>query len=85
LVGFFLVLFFVPETKQKTLEELDQVFGVPTHVHAAWGFRQLIYFFRRYLLRQHVEPEELYHREEMPEEMSYDHAGASEKGSQIVH
>ena len=30
LIGFFGVLFFVPETKGKTLEELDQVFAVRT-------------------------------------------------------
>lgn len=55
-----LVLLFLPETKNKTLEELDQVFSVPTHVHAAYGLRQIPYFIKRYLLRQHVEPERLY-------------------------
>jgi len=80
IVGFFLVLFFVPETKEKTLEELDQVFGVPTHIHAAWGFRQLFYFFRRYILRQNVEPEELYKREEVTEETSYDQSAGAEAG-----
>ena len=64
LVGFFLALLFVPETKGKTLEELDQVFSVPTHVHAAYGLRQVPYFIRRYILRQSVQPERLYERDD---------------------
>jgi len=35
IIGFLGVLFLVPETKGKTLEELDQVFGVRTRDHAA--------------------------------------------------
>jgi hypothetical protein len=65
LIGFTGVLFFVPETKGKTLEELDQVFGVRTRDHAAYGGRQFIYFFRRYLFRQDVQPENLYKTEEV--------------------
>ena len=60
IIGFFGVLFFVPETKSKTLEELDQVFGVRTRDHAAYGARQFVYFFRRYIFRQNVAPERLY-------------------------
>ncbi|KAF2659379.1 putative MFS sugar transporter [Lophiostoma macrostomum CBS 122681] len=67
LVGWVLVLLFLPETKGKTLEELDQVFSVPTYVHAAYGLRQIPYFFRRYLLRQKIEPEKLYEREHVNE------------------
>lgn len=52
------------ETKGKTLEELDQVFSVPTHVHAAYGLRQIPYFFNRYFLRRNVQPEILYQRED---------------------
>jgi sugar porter (SP) family MFS transporter len=63
IVGFWLVLLFMPETKGKTLEELDQVFSVPTHLHAAYGLRQIPYFFRRYILRQKIKPEVLYERE----------------------
>lgn len=79
LVGFVLVLLFLPETKGKTLEELDQVFSVPTHIHAAYGLRQVPYFFKRYLLRQHIEPERLYEREDvLDEDTGYDHD--AEKG-----
>jgi hypothetical protein len=51
------------ETKGKTLEELDQVFSVPTHIHAAYGLRQLGYFVNRYIMRRDVKPERLYERE----------------------
>jgi Sugar (and other) transporter len=64
IIGFWLVLLFLPETKGKTLEELDQVFSVPTHLHAAYGLRQIPYFFRRYLLfDKSVKPEVLYELE----------------------
>jgi hypothetical protein len=60
IIGWWLVLLFLPETKGKTLEELDQVFSVPTHVHAAYGLRQIPYFFHRFILRKDVQPEVLY-------------------------
>ncbi|KAI9757550.1 MAG: hypothetical protein M1815_000772 [Lichina confinis] len=60
LVGWVLVLLFVPETKGKTLEELDQVFSVSTRAHARYGMRQVPYFCRRYVLFQSdVEPPRL--------------------------
>lgn len=46
IIGWFLVLLFVPETKGLSLEELDQVFSVPTKVHAAWGLRQVSSFLK---------------------------------------
>lgn len=71
IIGWVLILLFMPETKNKTLEELDQVFSVPTRVHAAYGLRQVPYFFKRYIFRQHAEPEILYEREEETEEVGY--------------
>lgn len=52
------------ETKGKTLEELDQIFSVPTSVHAGYGLRQIPYFIKRYLFRRDVQPEQLYESEE---------------------
>ncbi|KAL1848474.1 hypothetical protein Plec18170_008072 [Paecilomyces lecythidis] len=56
IVGWFLVLLFVPETKALTLEELDQVFSVPTGKHAAYQVRNAIWHFRVWVLRQKLEP-----------------------------
>jgi len=64
IIGFVLTLFFVPETKGKTLEELDQVFSIPTRTHARYGMEQVSFFFRRYIFRQKVEPVRLYERKE---------------------
>lgn len=65
----------MPETKGRTLEELDQVFSVPTRVHAAWGLRQIPYFFKRYVFRlSKVQPEVLYEMEDVsPDRVSPHH------------
>lgn len=60
IVGFFAVLFAVPETKGKTLEELDQVFGISSRVHFLYGLRQFVYFFHRHILRRDVQPPKLH-------------------------
>ncbi|KAK7948210.1 uncharacterized protein PG986_009096 [Apiospora aurea] len=52
LVGWALVLLFVPETKEKTLEELDAVFNVPLRCIARYGVDQALYFWGHYLLRR---------------------------------
>ncbi|KAJ5446814.1 hypothetical protein N7445_001635 [Penicillium cf. griseofulvum] len=65
LFGWCLVLLFMPETKGKTLEELDQVFSMSTRFHARYGLRQIGYFVKRYLMRRDVRPEILYEREEL--------------------
>jgi hypothetical protein len=43
------------------------VFSVPTRLHAAYGLRQIPYFFGRYILRRPLKPERLYEREEFNE------------------
>ncbi|TKA55614.1 hypothetical protein B0A53_02792 [Rhodotorula sp. CCFEE 5036] len=55
-IGAVLVLFFVPETRNLTLEELDQVFSVPTMRHAKYQLSGTLYAFRKYILRQHLPP-----------------------------
>ena len=56
IVGFFAALLFVPETKALSLEELDQVFSVPTHVHAAYQLKALPRNIKRHFFRMRVEP-----------------------------
>ncbi|EAW15322.1 sugar porter family MFS transporter [Aspergillus clavatus NRRL 1] len=56
LIGWVLILLFVPETKALTLEELDQVFSVSTRKHAAYQIRNAIWHFRVWILRQKLEP-----------------------------
>ncbi|OJJ51343.1 hypothetical protein ASPZODRAFT_364370 [Penicilliopsis zonata CBS 506.65] len=56
LIGWVLILLFVPETKALTLEELDQVFSVSTRKHAAYQLRNAAWHFRVWILRQKLEP-----------------------------
>ncbi|RMY88901.1 hypothetical protein D0862_10327 [Hortaea werneckii] len=62
-LAFFMILFFLPETKQRTLEELDYVFGVSTRKHAAFELREQIpWWFGKWILRRKGQPEpQLYH------------------------
>lgn len=62
-VAFCMIFLFVPETKQRTLEELDYVFAVPTRTHIKYQLTQALpYWFKRYVFFQKsatLEP--LYH------------------------
>src|SRR5437588_413272 len=52
-VAFIMIFFFVPETKQRTLEELDYVFAVPTRQFGRYQVsKALPYWFKRYILRK---------------------------------
>ncbi|CUM56421.1 unnamed protein product [Debaryomyces tyrocola] len=56
IVGFFLVLWFLPETKGLTLEELDEVFSVSARKHAKWQTKNFLNSFQRVVLRRHIDP-----------------------------
>ena len=48
-----MIFFWVPETKQRTLEELDYVFAVPTRTHMKYQLtKALPYWLKRYVLFQ---------------------------------
>jgi sugar porter (SP) family MFS transporter len=49
-VAFVMIFLFVPETKQRTLEELDQVFSVPVYIFAKYQVtKSLPYFIKRWV------------------------------------
>ncbi|KAJ5251538.1 hypothetical protein N7489_001948 [Penicillium chrysogenum] len=51
LVAFALIFFFMPETMQRSLEELDYVFGVPTRTHAKYQLTQVLpWWIKKYVL-----------------------------------
>lgn len=53
IVALVLIFFFVPETKQLTLEELDAVFAMPHKTFIRYQSTQwLPYFFQRYIMRR---------------------------------
>ncbi|KAI1192983.1 hypothetical protein F5X97DRAFT_55433 [Nemania serpens] len=55
LVGWVLVLLFLPETKEKTLEELDAVFDVPLRSIMRYGIAQAGYFWGHVILRRDIQ------------------------------
>jgi len=66
IIALVLIFLFLPETKQRTLEELDYVFGVTTRAHARYQLtKALPWWFKRYVLwRKDATCEELYHFEQ---------------------
>jgi hypothetical protein len=57
-----MIFLFLPETKQRTLEELDYIFAVPTRTFMKYQcFTVLPWWFKTYVLRRKIGPcEELY-------------------------
>ncbi|KYK54112.1 Sugar/inositol transporter [Drechmeria coniospora] len=66
-VAFIMIFLWVPETMQRTLEELDWVFAVPTTTFMKYQVTQTIpWFFKKYLFFQrHATREPLYHFEKV--------------------
>ena len=57
IVALIMIFLWLPETKQRTLEELDYVFGVPTRTHMNHQVtKALPWWIRRYILRRKGEP-----------------------------
>ena len=53
LIAFFMILAWLPETKQRSLEELDYVFAVPTRTHMRYQLGQVVpYWFKTTVLRR---------------------------------
>ncbi|KAF9035249.1 hypothetical protein BJ165DRAFT_1511010 [Panaeolus papilionaceus] len=72
-VAFVMIFFLMPETKQRTLEELDYVFAVPTSKHASYQLKTFLpYWIRRYVLFQKVELTPLYNFSEVESETVFE-------------
>ncbi|KAK1970831.1 hexose transporter [Colletotrichum sublineola] len=73
--GFVVAYFWLPETKNLTLEELDSVFSVRSRDHAEYYSSKIPWYANKYLLRRDVKPfPALY---ELAEDDQHDHGGSS--------
>lgn len=65
-LAFVMIFLWLPETKQRSLEQLDYVFGISTRRHMNYQLTQsLPWWFKKFILRRkNVECEELYHFED---------------------
>jgi Sugar (and other) transporter len=69
-LAFWMIFFWLPETKQRTLEELDYVFAVPTRTHMRFQINEMIpYFFKGIVMRRPVPKPQLYKFDELEEEV----------------
>ncbi|KAL9002523.1 MAG: hypothetical protein Q9188_004546 [Gyalolechia gomerana] len=82
-VGWVLILLFVPETKDLTLEQLDARFSISSKTHASFALKQCMFVIRHYILqRKHVKrpvielpPQEVVYGEgeaDQPRKISFD-------------
>ncbi|KAF2797483.1 hypothetical protein K505DRAFT_235427 [Melanomma pulvis-pyrius CBS 109.77] len=68
-IGWWMILLFVPETKDLTLEQLDQVFSYGTREHMRHGMAQLRWCIAKYLLRRKGLKKPVFLSKEDPEEV----------------
>ncbi|KAF9035264.1 cytochrome P450 [Panaeolus papilionaceus] len=82
-VAFVMIFFLMPETKHRTLEELDYAFAVPTSKHASYQLKTFLpYWIRRYVLFQKVELAPLYNFSEVESETVFE-KGATTYGCSL--
>ena len=64
LIALIAIFFFLPETKEKTLEELDYVFAVPTTKHANYQLTEVLPWWTRrwFMFNRSASCPELYHQ-----------------------
>ncbi|KAL2354133.1 MFS transporter [Cryomyces antarcticus] len=83
-IAFVLIFLFLPETKQRTLEELDYVFAVSTRRHARYQLgTALPWWFKRWVLfRKGATCPDLYHFESTEQYTDKEYAAmAAQKGN----
>jgi MFS family permease len=82
-VAFWMIFFWVPETKQRTLEELDYVFAVPVGKFARYQTtKALPWWFKRWVLFQrNAKLERLYTFDQPAQHSGIARADSSEKGA----
>jgi len=84
-LAFIMIFLWLPETKQRTLEELDYVFAVPMRTHMKFQlFKAFPWWFKKFVLRRKglVEPQ-LYHFDQ-PEVAPAVTAEAEVKGDKLA-
>lgn len=89
IIALVMIFLWLPETKQKSLEELDYVFGVPTRTHMSYQVKKVLpWWIRRYILRRNWEPSpELYTfgEQESEQESEHDTSNGFTSGADLGH
>lgn len=88
MIAFGMIFLFLYETKQRTLEELDYVFGVPTRTHAKYQLTKVLpWWIKRWVLMRKDTPpcEELYKFEDEVWVESADDAKGVSSGLDVGH
>jgi len=87
IVALVMIFFWVPETKQRTLEELDYIFAVPTRTHMKYQLtKALPYFIQRYVFfRKTATLEPLYHFDTTNDQSRIDQMYANDKARAKRH